>query len=182
VAAVTVIGSRSDAYRPRDASRILQAIFVAELTSPSDEIYIVSPWISDIVVVSSPTSEFAALPEVGTASELRLSRAVAGLAKRGTRVTIAIRPDPHNQAFLDALGSALDATSRQNVRLETSAALHQKSLVGQRYAFAGSLNVTYSGLNLLEEWYLYTTEGEQVAQMRIELRDRYRQASTIPVS
>ncbi len=37
---------------------LLQAIFVAELISPSRDIWIISPWISDIPVIDNQTNRF----------------------------------------------------------------------------------------------------------------------------
>src|SRR4051812_49215859 len=89
----------------RDAANLISGILVAESLSPSAEIWLVSPWISDIVVIDNRGSTFSSLfPDVGD-REVRLGECLARLAAQGTRVTIAARPDELNARFFRALAS-----------------------------------------------------------------------------
>ena len=43
---------RNSRYARNEARELLQSIFVAELIRPSRDLWIVSPWLNDIVVIA----------------------------------------------------------------------------------------------------------------------------------
>ena len=153
----------------RDAANLLSALMVAECLSPSAEIWLVSPWISDIVVIDNRGSTFSSLlPDVGE-REVRLGECLARLAALGTRITIAARPDELNARFFRAV--SLDQSDRILMRHEPD--LHEKTLVGDDYLVHGSMNFTYRGITANEEHVTFTCEEERVARARAELRARW---------
>src|SRR5688572_20634323 len=100
----------------RDAANLISALMVAESLSPSVEIWLVSPWISDIAVIDNRGSTFSSLfPDIGE-REVRLGECLVQLAAQGTRVTIAARPDELNARFFRAV--SLDQSDRLLVRHE----------------------------------------------------------------
>jgi len=64
---------------------LLQTMFVAEVLQPGDEIWIVSPWISNVVLIDNRSGSFDALnPEWGR-REIRLADVLVTLMNHGTR-------------------------------------------------------------------------------------------------
>ena len=59
---------RTSAFSSRDElADALQALFIGELLSPSTPLWIVTPWISDVVIVDNRAGRFAGLlPDMPT--------------------------------------------------------------------------------------------------------------------
>ncbi|MBN3959439.1 phospholipase D-like domain-containing protein DpdK [Nostoc sp. NMS8] len=68
----------------RQIPDLLQTIFVAELIIPSQCVWLVSPWISDIPVIDNTANTFLCLEPSWSRSRIRLSQVLATLAERGT--------------------------------------------------------------------------------------------------
>lgn len=67
-----------------DLRALLQAVFIGELLAPSQEIWLVSPWVSDIGVVNNTDGAFTGLEPSWGARHVRLSEILLRLAARGT--------------------------------------------------------------------------------------------------
>src|SRR5262249_29626431 len=153
-----------------DLRALLQALFVGELLAPSEEILLVSPWVSDIAVIDNVDGGFAGLEPTWGAREVRLSEVLACLVSRGTRAFVEVRPDEHNRRFLQRLHAQAIAGSL-HVRL--SQVLHEKGLLGDRFLLNGSMNFTYSGVHLLDEYVRFDTDAQAIAEARLAFRARW---------
>jgi len=157
-----------------DATDLIQAIFSAELVSPSRCLWIVSPWVSDIPVIDNGSWSFR-FEDLGWGrQQIRLSEVLLELARRGSTTIVATRPDAHNQLFLQTLQQQCDdAGHASRIRVHTAESLHEKGIVGDSFYLGGSMNMTYSGIELLEEALHFTTDPEVVAQTRVRYFDRW---------
>ena len=70
-----------------EAASLLANLFAAELVSPSECIWLVSPWISDIQILDNEASAFDPLNRWGP-RVVRLSEVLATLAAYGSSVVI----------------------------------------------------------------------------------------------
>jgi len=78
---------------------LLQTLFVAELLQPGEEIWIVSPWISNVVLIDNRSGSFDFLnPEWGR-REIRLTDVLITLMNYNCHVHVVTRNDPGNDAF-----------------------------------------------------------------------------------
>ncbi|HET8658048.1 MAG TPA: phospholipase D-like domain-containing protein DpdK [Micromonosporaceae bacterium] len=152
---------------------LLQAIFVSELLVPSGEIWLVSPWISDIAVINNVDGAFTALEPSWGARELRLSEILARLALRGTRVFVETRPDERNRRFLQRLQAQVRTPT---LHVRRSEVLHEKGLLGDHFLLNGSMNFTYNGIQLLDEWVRFDTDTQAIAEARLAFRARWESA------
>jgi phosphatidylserine/phosphatidylglycerophosphate/cardiolipin synthase-like enzyme len=149
--------------------QLLQTIFVAELLCPSNNLWLVSPWISDLKVLDNRAGSFdALLPDKGRA-HFRLSEILQALVEKGVNLTVKTRNIPDNRLFLDTL-RALQRLYPQRVEIVSSNELHSKGLLSDRYYLRGSFNFTYSGVNINEEAAEFTTDLQSIAQARIEMK------------
>ncbi|MFG1757036.1 phospholipase D-like domain-containing protein DpdK [Micromonospora echinofusca] len=153
-----------------DLEALLQAVFIGELLAPSEEIWIVSPWISDIGVVDNTDGAFTGLEPSWGARHVRLSEMLLRLAARGTRVFVEVRPDEHNARFLQRLQQNETAN---RVQVRRSPVLHEKGLLGDAYLLNGSMNFTYNGVQLLDEWVRFDTDPRAIAEARLAFRARW---------
>src|SRR5262249_47181747 len=102
--------------------------------------------------------------------EILFSDVLSHLAGQGCAVSIAIRRVPENDRFL----YALEADVRSGlVAITFEPELHEKTLAGDDYVLSGSMNFTYSGLELNEEYVRLDVDPSVVALTRQQLRSRW---------
>jgi len=154
---------------------ILQALFVAELLTPSTPMWIVTPWISDVVVLDNRTGLFTGLLPDLPRRPIRLGEVLINLVQRGGTVVIACRPDDHNRSFVDQLkGSvASDGGSSGRLKCKYASELHEKGILSGNVLLSGSMNLTYNGIRRLEEYILITDNTDAVARARHAYEDRW---------
>lgn len=153
----------------------LQALFVAELLKPSTPMWIVTPWISDIVVLDNRSGLFTGLLPDLPRRPIRLAEVLGNQLQRGGAVVIACRPDDHNRAFVEQLQGRVAADGGQSGRLTCRYAseLHEKGILSGKVLLSGSMNLTYNGIRRLEESVLITDDTDAVARARHAYEDRW---------
>lgn len=157
-----------------EVKELLQAIFVSEMLAPSRCIWLVSPWVSDIPVIDNRTGAFDSIDSSLGARVLRLTELMAKCLRVGTAVVVATRPLPHNQPFLAHLvGVAEELSVSKELRLTESEDLHEKGLLGDDFYLSGSMNLTFGGVELLEEAVKFDTAEDVVAQARLVYYERW---------
>lgn len=158
-----------------EAASLLANLFAAELISPSKCIWLVSPWISNIQILDNETEAFESLNRWGP-RRVRLAEVLATLAAHGSSIIIATTADPHNGEFVAHLaGRAAEIGAENNVRVVRDPAnlLHEKAITGDDYAVVGSMNITWYGVHLREEYLELRTEEDFVARARLDATDRF---------
>ena len=116
----------------RQVPDLLQAMFVAELMTPSRCLWLVSPWISDILIIDNSANTFLCLEPSWSRTRVRLSQVLATLAEQGTTIHIATRPDTHNHSFIEGLNARIDRLDVA-VRFHIAEELHTKGILGDGY-------------------------------------------------
>ncbi|MGW5411654.1 MULTISPECIES: phospholipase D-like domain-containing protein DpdK [Actinomadura] len=166
---------KSSAQSSNEVLDLLGALFAAELVHPSTHLWLVSPWISDVGVIDNTVGAFPALTRFGR-RHIRLAEVLATLAAERTYVIVATTIDSHNNTFkrrLQFLARDLDVETNIKVVTDPTGLLHTKSLTGDGYVLAGSMNITYNGIHLREEQVELNTDPAYVAQARMDARDRF---------
>lgn len=154
----------------RQIPDLLQTIFVAELITPSQCIWLVSPWLSDISIIDNTANTFIRLEPFWSRCRIRLFQVLATLAAQETTIHIATRPDSHNYSFLAALKVRNDST---NCHIHITEELHTKGILGDGYYLAGSMNFTYNGITVNEEAVTYETSPEIIAEQQVIFTTRW---------
>jgi hypothetical protein len=155
----------------QDARVLVETVLMAELLAPSDTIWLISPWISDVAIFDNGGGGFGSVfPEAGE-RQIRLSEVLISLATAGVSLVIAVRPDDLNAPFLNAIKELEERSDHALV--QTSAELHEKTLAGADFVLSGSMNFTTAGLDHNEEQVRLDLEPEVVAATRRELRARW---------
>lgn len=155
-----------------DVRELLQATFVAELIAPSRCVWLVSPWVSDIPVIDNGSSAFDALDPTWGPRGVRLTEVLSALIRRGTTIVVATRPVDHNKPFVAKLQAAA-ATSSSALVVQEAEELHEKGLLGDDYYLSGSMNLTFGGVELLEETVKYDTSEAIVADAHLTFHGRW---------
>lgn len=147
---------------------LITLMMVGELVCPGEDVWLVSPWITDVPLLDNKAGSFDAVnPEWGH-REIRLTDVAVQLMAGGTAVRIITRPDDHNQAFLRRLQEAADSAAVGNMLTTTIRdRLHTKGILTSRGLLSGSMNLTYSGLDLNEELITYDTDEQVLSGARL---------------
>jgi hypothetical protein len=134
----------------------------------------VSPWVSDIAIIDNRAGAFGGLNPLWGQRRLRLSEVLRRLLGLGAEVVIATRPDEHNVTFKTVMEdhTRSDGT-RTRITWHFEEELHTKGLLGDDYYLGGSMNLTYRGVEVLEETVLFEVDAEAVARTRLILHDRW---------
>jgi phosphatidylserine/phosphatidylglycerophosphate/cardiolipin synthase-like enzyme len=150
---------------------LLQSMFVSEVLQPSEEIWIVSPWISNVVLIDNRTGNFDALnPEWGR-REIRLAEVLATLMARGTMVQIVTRGEASNDAFRTRIGElAHEHGLDEQVSVLIHNQLHTKGILLGGCLLMGSMNLTYNGMVINDEWVEFSIDPQELARTRLEFR------------
>ena len=156
----------------REIAELLQSIFVGELIAPSQGLYLVSPWISDVGILDNRTHAFLSLEPSWTGSTVRLTEVLSRLMEMGTKITVATRPVAHNARFLEEFRRRAEhAGAAPHVHVAEE--LHEKGILGDTFYLSGSMNVTYNGISVNEEGIHYHTDAGVVAHNRQVFRERW---------
>lgn len=147
---------------------VLQLMFVAEILGGGAELWLVSPWISDIALLDNRTGGFDALNPDWRRREIRLVDIAIQLLAAGERVTVVSRPDEHNRRFLYRLREASgEAGVAELLTVLEREHLHTKGILTGHGLLLGSMNITYSGLELNDEYVEYDTDPGSLAGARL---------------
>lgn len=152
---------------------ILSMVFAQELLMPSPDIFIVAPWISNVVIFDSTLGQFSTLNPEWAKRQVRLAEVLVSLASAGTTIHIHTRPDDHNKIFQRRLSEAIeDVGLTQFVRWSgDNPVLHTKGVLTSRVLVDGSMNLTESGVALNEEAVTISFEPDQIAAARLHFED-----------
>ena len=168
---------RRSRYARNEVRELLQSIFVSELIQPSSELWLVSPWLSDIEVIDDAAGAFASIVGDAFGTSLTLSAALVSLAEAGTRVHVVTRPGD-SEDFRNALNRHLfHSPQRDRVSQRTVETLHTKGLVGDDYRVMGSMNFTFNGIQLNDEIIRFDRSAEAIARIRLEFEQQYGDSS-----
>lgn len=140
---------------------LLRSLMSLELMAPSQSLYLISPWISDMSLVDNRFGQFRAImPEMGKA-QLGLVDVLKTLSERGSQVRVMYRPGvSQTRNFLDRLPAVIERREIEH--------LHEKGFICNHFYLSGSMNFTYSGVNINEESIELTTDPEKVAGALME--------------
>lgn len=107
-------------------------------------------------IIDNTSGQFRVLAyEIGM-KKIGLSEILKILASKGTKVKIITKP---NQSFTEDFIRRLD----NDIEIRKVETLHEKGLVTNHFYLRGSMNFTYSGVNLNDEHIEITSDPKQVA-------------------
>ncbi len=151
-----------------EIKELLQFIFIAEILSPSKEIWFVTPWISDIPIFDNRSGLFDALDPSWGKREIKLIEIVLKILNQGTKIIIVTRPDEHCKKFLNKLFDQLDEKGIvNNLKIVEREDLHIKGILTDTSLLTGSMNITYNGLEILDEQVTFETAAQQISEARL---------------
>jgi phosphatidylserine/phosphatidylglycerophosphate/cardiolipin synthase-like enzyme len=148
---------------------VLSMVFAQELLAPSRKVFIVAPWISNIVIFDSRLGQYSTLNPEWAKREVRLVEVLVAIVANGTELRIHTRPDDHNKTFKRRITESMtDAGLQDKLHWsDNNAKLHTKGVLTDRVLVGGSMNLTESGVALNDEAVLVSFDSDRVAAMRV---------------
>lgn len=148
---------------------LMQTMFVAEVMQPGDDIWIVSPWISNVVLIDNRSGNFDALnPEWGR-REIRLVDVLVTLMNFGTKVHIVTRNDSSNDSFRTRIAElAGEHDLEDSLTLHIHDQLHTKGILLTRCLLMGSMNLTYNGMIINDECVEFSIDESDLIRTKLE--------------
>jgi hypothetical protein len=156
---------------------LLQSMFIAEMLLVGGETWIVSPWISNVVLIDNRSGNFDTLnPEWGR-KEIRLVEVLGALMSRGRHVTIVTRDLPTNEGVITGMTDFVVQNGMEN-QLATILRdeLHTKGILLSNCSLMGSMNITFNGIEMNDEWIQFSSDSEDIASTRLEF-EKYKKNS-----
>ena len=150
----------------------LQSLFIIEIIHPSSSIWISSPWINDVELVDNSARQFGSLVPGWPSSMIRLSVLCELLAERSVRLTIIVNLDSQNDEFVSRI-SRLEERYTQKLRVIRTRDVHEKGIVTDHFTLDGSMNFTFKGIHINQEYLSYRCDPELVFQRQLVLEDRW---------
>ena len=150
----------------------LQSLLIAELIRPSSRIWISSPWINDIELIDNTARQFATLVPTWPASWIRLSDFLGALLDRGSEVVIIANYAPRNMEFLTRV-NLIGEVHPDRVHVIQTADVHEKGILSDNFTLDGSMNFTYRGVHISQEYLAYRCDPKIVYERRLVLEERW---------
>lgn len=162
----------------RDEVRdLLESLLAVELISPGKEIWLVSPWISDLPLLDNRSGGYAGLEPAWPKRHLTLAELLAFALRTNqqTHLRVVTRPGDHTARFCERLRGlvVIDGNSDRLSIDDHRSELHTKGLVTTAFALNGSMNFTQNGIQVFDETVQLETEPARVAQFLINLQGHY---------
>lgn len=152
----------------QEIRELLQFIFVSEVLSPGERIWLVTPWISNVPILDNRSGLFSSLDPNWGQRIVRLNEILVRLMEFKTEVVIVTRPDDHCKNFVQSLQEELELMGGANrLVVQWREELHTKGILTYKSLLTGSMNLTNNGLDLLDEQVTFDTDPRDIAQGRI---------------
>jgi phosphatidylserine/phosphatidylglycerophosphate/cardiolipin synthase-like enzyme len=148
---------------------LLQTMFVGEILLVGDKIWIVSPWVSNVVLIDNRSGNFDTLNPEWSRREIRLIDVLIALMARGSHVVIVTRNLDTNTSFINAFKAMTEQYALESyMTIKIHDVLHTKGILLSKSLLIGSMNLTYNGIEINDEWIQFSIDPEDIAKTRLE--------------
>ena len=153
---------------------LLTVAFSGELLRPSKRLTLVSPYMSDFPVLDNGTGSFSALDPAWPATTIKMTSVLRSMLGRGSEVRLACQQGHRENQFVRSLFEHAERDGTFELlkvhQFDKSGPLsHEKALIADRWALHGSMNFTFSGVELNGELVTLTTDPDRIAALAIEV-------------
>ena len=167
---------KTAAGTPTIIKELLQMIFSAELLKASErEIWIVSPWLSNVEIFDNRSGYFADINPDWPCTAIRLIDVLLALLVQGAVVNIVVDTEEarfknnlHNDKFFGAIDKRVHQEGvRDQIKLLKSNNLHTKGFLFDSGFLSGSMNMTFNGLEVLDEHIVFDRSKDAISKARL---------------
>lgn len=151
---------------------MLLSLFTAELIQPSREIYLISPFMSNVPFLNNRFGHYTDLFPLVKSKQIYLSDILSALQWKGADVRVIC--DPNRNETQPLISELREIVSFR--RLEEN---HEKGLFTDHFYIHGSMNFTYRGVYVNKENVRSTWEPNEVSMALLSARARWEEAAPI---
>lgn len=145
---------------------------LASLILIPDEIWLVSPWVSDFKILDNRAGDWDYVQHGWGARYVYFSEMLVASIESGSRLILVTNRDSMNKEFHKKLTTKIDPNLVNWVQAER---LHTKGLLCSSFFLSGSMNFTYSGTNRNDERVQLYTNSNTITEAKLEFQKRYDQ-------
>ena len=150
----------------------LESLFVTELIQPSHRIWIVSPWINDLNILDNSSRQFSSINADWPAGWITLSQLTETFLSAGVELVFIMNEDRHNEEMVSHLENLSGVYSEQ-LKIIRTPEIHEKGILTDHFTLDGSMNFTYSGLHINQEFITYRCDPSVIGQRKLVLEERW---------
>lgn len=150
---------------------LMQNLLAIELLVPSRQLWVLSPWISDIDVIDNTAGQFKTVLPGHPSRKIRFTEVLIELAGRGCDVRVLTRDVDSNVVARQRLENVGGSGAKPTVRVHPR--LHDKGILGDRFHLQGSMNFTFFGQAVNAEGVTLTRDPHDIAEARIAYNALY---------
>ena len=121
------------------------------------------------MLIDNRSGNFDALnPEWGR-REIRLADVLVTLMSHGTKVHVVTRNDSSNDSFRTRIADLADEHDlKDSLTVHIHDQLHTKGILLTRCLLMGSMNLTYNGMTINDEWVEFSLDPVDLSRTRLE--------------
>lgn len=149
---------------------VLGALLAGLIMFP-DELWLVSPWVSDFVLLDNRSGDWDSVEPAWGARYVYFAEMLALAVESGCTLHMVTNLDEMNRLFHERLTAHLSDSRDLTWRKEET--LHTKGLLGSTFFLAGSMNFTYSGAYRNDEHVQLSIDRDMIMEARLEFESRY---------
>lgn len=147
----------------------LTTLFSLEVIKPSQEVYLISPFLSNAPIMDNKLNGYTDLFPNSYNKMITLADILRTLAWNQVKVRAICNPErKETRQFLEVLGTDIEVRELKNN--------HEKGLVTSNFYIHGSMNFTYSGININGEHVRITYNTSEINQALMSARARWEEA------
>ena len=152
---------------------LLQSIFISELLVPSrDEVWIVSPWLSDIPIIDNSSGGYDSINPDWRGRFVNLSEVLIQMLLLNIKLKIVTNIDEHNIAFHNRMEERTHELSLiKNINIIKKEGTHMKGILTDKGFLNGSMNITRSGIFINDEYISYDIAPQTIPSVRLHFEE-----------
>lgn len=168
---------KSRTSRQSEVLDVLSSLLVAEIAQPSAELWIVSPWITDLDLLDNRTGRFDCLEPAWGQRQVQTSELLARAVANGGTLKVMTNETQHNARFIRQLTERVaNYGMLDNLYIGQKEVLHTKGFLGDHFFLSGSMNLTIGGIVINDEQINLTTDKTAIVQALLAFNDFYQPA------
>jgi phosphatidylserine/phosphatidylglycerophosphate/cardiolipin synthase-like enzyme len=157
--------------RSQAVADAIEAVLVSEVLAPSAAFWLVSPWLSDLLVIDNADGRFTGLTTLPRRHISLIEALQLISAPPGAAISVVTREEPTNAAVLAKLRRLQDEGTP--IRLVIDHKVHDKAMLTDRVLLSGSMNFTIGGTEHNTESLTITADSGQVGATHVQFADLY---------
>ncbi len=165
---------KSRTSRQGEILDVLSSLFVTEVIQPSETLWLVSPWVTDLELLDNRTGNFDYLEPAWGQRMVRITELLTRMVANGGRLNLVTNFDTHNDRFLCQLQDRVENYGvKDRLKIVRKKQLHTKGILGRSFYLHGSMNLTRGGVVFNDEQINLDIGKQAIADAELHFMQAY---------